>query len=126
MPVLIHFASVTSLFSSYNISLIENLAFIDVSKGRVADLQRWPDGVQAAVEAKEGLAVTEGGRILDTITLQALMHRYPMVCDMTDTAVEATDQLHSFYDLQISVIDRNEPLQHFDEADRVYTTILHD
>ena len=99
------------------------VALIDASKGRVADLQRWPDGVQAAVEAKEGLAVTEGGRILDTITLQALMHRYPMVCGMTGTAVEATDQLRSFYDLRVSVIDRNEPLQRFDEADRVYATI---
>lgn len=99
------------------------VALIDASKGRVADLQRWPDGVQAAVEAKEGLAVTEGGRILDTITLQALMHRYPMVCGMTGTAVEATDQLRSFYNLRVSVIDRNEPLQRFDEADRVYATI---
>lgn len=99
------------------------VALIDASKGRVADLQRWPDGVQAAVEAKEGLAVTEGGRILDTITLQVLMHRYPMVCGMTGTAVEATDQLRSFYDLRVSVIDRNEPLQRFDEADRVYATI---
>lgn len=99
------------------------VALIDASKGRVADLQRWPDGVQAAVEAKEGLVVTEGGRILDTITLQALMHRYPMVCGMTGTAVEATDQLRSFYDLRVSVIDRNEPLQRFDEADRVYATI---
>ncbi len=99
------------------------VALIDASKGRVADLQRWPDGVQAAVEAKEGLAVTEGGRILDTITLQALMGRYPMVCGMTGTAVEATDQLRSFYNLRVSVIERNKPLQRFDEADRVYATI---
>lgn len=99
------------------------VALIDASKGRVADLQRWPDGVQAAVEAKEGLAVTEGGRILDTITLQALMRRYPMVCGMTGTAVEATDQLRSFYDLRVSVIERNKPLARFDEQDRVYATI---
>ncbi len=99
------------------------VALIDASKGRVADLQRWPDGVQAAVEAKEGLAVTEGGRILDTITLQALMHRYPIVCGMTGTAVVATEQIRTFYDLRVSVIDRNEPLQRFDEADRVYATI---
>lgn len=98
------------------------VALIDASKGRVADLQRWPDGVQAAVEAKEGLAVTEGGKILDTITLQALMGRYPMVCGMTGTAVEATDQLRSFYNLHVSVIERNKPLQRFDEADRVYAT----
>lgn len=28
---------------------------VDASRGRVAELQRWPDGLQAAVEAKEGL-----------------------------------------------------------------------
>ncbi|MBC3185602.1 accessory Sec system translocase SecA2 [Corynebacterium sp. zg-331] len=96
---------------------------IDASRGRVADLQRWPDGLQAAVEAKEGLRVTEGGKILDTITLQALMGRYPLVCGMTGTAVEATDQLRQFYDLRVSVIERNKPLRRFDEADRIYATM---
>ncbi|GAB3693928.1 accessory Sec system translocase SecA2 [Corynebacterium nasicanis] len=98
------------------------VALIDASRGRVADLQRWPDGLQAAVEAKEGLDVTEGGRILDTITLQALMRRYPMVCGMTGTAVEATDQLRQFYGLHVSVIDRHKELRRFDEADRIYAT----
>ncbi|BAF54492.1 accessory Sec system translocase SecA2 [Corynebacterium glutamicum] len=96
---------------------------IDASRGRVADLQRWPDGLQAAVEAKEGLAVSEGGKILDTITLQALIGRYPMACGMTGTAVEATNQLRTFYDLHVSVIERNHPLKRFDEADRIYATM---
>lgn len=99
------------------------VALVDASRGRVAELQRWPDGLQAAVEAKEGLDVTEGGRILDSITLQALMRRYPMVCGMTGTAVEATDQLRQFYDLHVSVIDRDKELQRFDEADRIYHTM---
>src|SRR5699024_1549850 len=102
---------------------LSKVLLIDASRGRVADLQRWPDGLQAAVEAKEGLAVTEGGRILDTITLQALVGRYPMVCGMTGTAVEATDQLRTFYDLHVSVIERNNPLKRFDEADRIYATM---
>lgn len=96
---------------------------IDASRGRVADLQRWPDGLQAAVEAKEGLEVTEGGRILDTITLQELMRRYPMVAGMTGTAVEATDQLRQFYDLHVSVIDRNRPLARIDDPDYIYATV---
>lgn len=95
---------------------------IDASRGRVADLQRWPDGLQAAVEAKEGLDVTEGGKILDQITLQALMRRYPMICGMTGTAVEATDQLRQFYGLRVSVIDRNKPLRRVDEPERVFAT----
>ena len=96
---------------------------VDASRGRVAELQRWPDGLQAAVEAKEGLDVSEGGRILDSITLQALMRRYPLVCGMTGTAVEATDQLRQFYDLRVSVIERAKELKRFDEADRVYATM---
>ncbi|WP_257202244.1 accessory Sec system translocase SecA2 [Corynebacterium cystitidis] len=99
------------------------VALVDASRGRVAELQRWPDGLQAAVEAKEGLDVTEGGRILDSITLQALMRRYPLVCGMTGTAVEATDQLRQFYGLHVSVIDRDKELQRFDEADRIYHTM---
>ncbi len=99
------------------------VALVDASRGRVAELQRWPDGLQAAVEAKEGLKVSEGGRILDSITLQALMRRYPTVCGMTGTAVEATDQLRSFYDLHVAVIDRANELKRFDEADRIYATM---
>lgn len=99
------------------------VALVDASRGRVAELQRWPDGLQAAVESKEGLAVSEGGRILDSITLQALMRRYPLACGMTGTAVEATDQLRSFYDLHVAVIDRANELKRFDEADRIYATM---
>ena len=99
------------------------VALVDASRGRVTELQRWPDGLQAAVESKEGLAVSEGGRILDSITLQALMRRYPLACGMTGTAVEATDQLRSFYDLHVAVIDRANELKRFDEADRIYATM---
>jgi preprotein translocase subunit SecA len=44
---------------------------INASRGRIAQLQRWPDGLQAAVEAKEGIETTETGEVLDTITVQA-------------------------------------------------------
>lgn len=98
------------------------VSLVDASRGRVAELQRWPDGLQAAVEAKEGLSVSEGGRILDSITLQALMRRYPTVCGMTGTAVEATEQLRTFYGLHVSVIERATPTRRFDEADRIYAT----
>ena len=51
---------------------------INASRGRVAQLQRWPDGVQAAVEIKEGLAQTDSGEVIDTLTVQALIGRYPV------------------------------------------------
>lgn len=98
------------------------VALIDASRGRVADLQRWPDGLQAAVEAKEGLRVTDGGRILDQLTIQAIIGTYPEVCGMTGTALAAGDQLRQFYNLYVSVIEPNVPPQRLDEADRVYVT----
>jgi preprotein translocase subunit SecA len=96
---------------------------INASRGRIATLQRWPDGLQAAVEAKEGIETTETGEVLDTITVQALINRYPKVCGMTGTALAAGEQLRQFYKLGVSPIPPNKPNIRQDETDRVYVTI---
>lgn len=95
---------------------------INSSRGRIAQLQRWPDGLQAAVEAKEGIETTETGEVLDTITVQALINRYPTVCGMTGTALAAGEQLRQFYKLGVSPIPPNTPNIREDESDRVYIT----
>lgn len=95
---------------------------INASRGRIAALQRWPDGLQAAVEAKEGIETTETGEVLDTITVQALVNRYPTVCGMTGTALAAGEQLRQFYQLGVSPIPPNMPNIREDETDRVYIT----
>ncbi|MGE2691547.1 accessory Sec system translocase SecA2 [Mycolicibacterium pulveris] len=96
---------------------------INASRGRIAQLQRWPDGLQAAVEAKEGIETTETGEVLDTITVQALINRYPRVCGMTGTALAAGEQLRQFYKLAVSPIAPNTPNIRQDEPDRVYATL---
>jgi preprotein translocase subunit SecA len=95
---------------------------INASRGRVARLQRWPDGLHAAVEAKEGLATSQSGEILDSITIQSLVGRYPTVCGMTGTAVAAGEQLREFYGLEIVVIPPNRPCVRTDEPGRLYAT----
>ncbi len=95
---------------------------INSSRGRIAQLQRWPDGLQAAVEAKEGIETTETGEVLDTITVQALINRYATVCGMTGTALAAGEQLRQFYKLSVSPIPPNTPNIRADESDRVYIT----
>lgn len=95
---------------------------INASRGRVAQLQRWPDGVQAAVELKEGLAHTDSGEVIDTITVQALIGRYPTVCGMTGTALPAGEQFRQFYGLAVSQIPSNTPSIREDLPDRVYDT----
>ena len=95
---------------------------INASRGRIATLQRWPDGLQAAVEVKEGIETTETGEVLDTITVQALINRYPTVCGMTGTALAAGEQLRQFYSLGVSPIPPNTPTVRDDEPDWVYIT----
>ena len=96
---------------------------INESRGRVARRQRWPDGLHAAVEAKEGLAASESGEILDTITIQSLVRRYQTICGMTGTAVAAGEQFREFYGLEIAVIPPNRPCVRADEPDRLYPTV---
>ncbi|MER7545890.1 accessory Sec system translocase SecA2 [Spirillospora sp. NPDC127506] len=95
---------------------------ISESRGRVALLQRWPDGLQAAVEAKEALEASPSGEILDSITVQELIGRYPVRCGMTGTAMAVSGQLTEFYSLQIAVIPPNRPCVREDRPDRLYAT----
>ncbi|WP_131737574.1 accessory Sec system translocase SecA2 [Actinomadura roseirufa] len=95
---------------------------ISEARGRVALLQRWPDGLQAAVEAKEALAASPSGEILDSVTVQELIGRYPVRCGMTGTAMAVAGQLTEFYSLEIAVVPPNRPCVRADEPDRLYAT----
>jgi len=96
---------------------------ISQSRGRVAQLQRWPDGLQAAVEAKEAIAASDSGEILDAVTVESLVRRYPRLCGMTGTAVTVGEQLRQFYGLEVAVIPPNRPCVREDQPDRLYATL---
>ncbi|GAA4604838.1 preprotein translocase subunit SecA [Actinoplanes octamycinicus] len=95
---------------------------VDSFRGRVAQRRRWPDGLHAAVEAKESLTSTGGGTILATITLQAFVNQYSRVAGMTGTALPVGDQLLEFYGLEVVVLPPHRPRIRVDEPDRVYAT----
>ncbi|MGC4791672.1 accessory Sec system translocase SecA2 [Micromonospora sp. DT178] len=99
-----------------------SVELIDEMRGRVAQRRRWPDGLQAAVEAKEGLDATAEGEVLGTIAVQAYIALYPKVCGMTATAVLVGDQLREFFNLEVAVIPPNTPCVREDEPDRIYAT----
>jgi preprotein translocase subunit SecA len=96
---------------------------VSQSRGRVARLQRWPDGLHAAVEAKEGLAASESGEVLDSMTTQALVGRYPTACGMTGTALAVGEQLREFYRLEVAVIPPDRPCVREDQPDRLHQTL---
>jgi len=95
---------------------------VDEFTGRIADKRRWPDGLQAAIEAKENIAIQNKGNILNSITLQHFLQLYPKRSGMTATAQSATDELKQFYNLDTVVIPPYRPCIRVDDKDRIFQT----
>ena len=75
------------------------IEIVDEFTGRVVADRHWPDGLQAALEAKEGLSPAAGGRILGSMTCSRFLRGYPRLCGMTGTAQEAAAELDGAYGL---------------------------
>ena len=97
------------------------IELVDELTGRVAEDRHWPDGLQAALEAKEGLERQADGQILNSITLEHLLSRYPRLCGMTGTAQSAASELHDLYGLGVVVIPTHQPRVRRDRRDLIFT-----
>ncbi|GGA59782.1 protein translocase subunit SecA 2 [Pseudoclavibacter endophyticus] len=98
------------------------IELVNAARGRVAHHQRWPDGLHAAVEAKEGLEPSPRSVVLDSITVQDLVRGYQRLGGMSGTVVAVADEFTEFYDLPSGRVERNEPCRRVDELDRVFLT----
>ena len=94
---------------------------VDDFTGRVADKRQWPDGLQGAIEAKEGLAVTREGRMLNSITVQHFLRSYPRLCGMTATAQSSAGELDAFYGLAVVVIPTHRACRRVDHPAVIFT-----
>jgi len=94
---------------------------VDEFTGRVVEDRHWPDGLQAAVEAKEKLRLGAGGSILGSITLQHFLQLYPKICGMTATAQASADELFEFYGLRVVVFPPHKPCIRKDHSDLVFS-----
>lgn len=97
------------------------ISLVDEFTGRVVEDRRWPDGLQRALEAKEGLGVQPGGRILGSITLHHFLDQYPTLAGMTATAQPAAEEFHELYSLNVVPIPPNQPCIREDLPDRIFT-----
>ncbi|MGB4137195.1 MAG: accessory Sec system translocase SecA2 [Microbacterium sp.] len=98
------------------------ITLINTTRGRVAHLQRWPDGLHAALEAKEHLPVSAPGVILDQITVQDLLLQYETRAGMSGTVTAVAEELIEFYKLPAGRVERHEPNQRVDVADSIVLT----
>jgi preprotein translocase subunit SecA len=98
------------------------IGVIDELTGRVVADRHWPDGLQAALEAKEALDRRSDGRILGSITLQHFLRGYPRLCGMTGTAQAAATELRDVYRLPVVVLPTHRPTIRIDHPDAVFVT----
>ncbi len=98
------------------------IELVDEFTGRVADKRRWPDGLQAALEAKENIDIQAKGNILNSISLQHFLQLYPSICGMTATAQAAEEEFREFYNLNIVVIPPNRECIRIDHRDIIFRT----
>lgn len=90
------------------------------SRGRVATSQRWPDGLQAAVETKEGLTQTEQGEVLDQLLIRDLIKSFAAVTGMSGTAVAVAEYLRTNYELDAGRIPPHKVCVRRDLPEQIY------
>ncbi|SJM53749.1 accessory Sec system translocase SecA2 [Gulosibacter sp. 10] len=99
------------------------LRLVSDARGRTADRRRWPDGLHAAVERKEGLEVTVRAEILDQVLVESVVRGYRSITGMSGTALEAAERLADDLQLKTAVVPAHRPCIREDEPDRLFAGI---
>ena len=94
---------------------------IDALTGRLVDKRRWPHGLHAALEAKEGVEIQKEGSVLGSLTIQHLAAMYPKLAGMTATAQPSAKELDECYGLHITAIPPNKPCMRKDQPNLVFS-----
>ena len=88
----------------------DTIEIVDEFTGRIFSDRNWRDGLHQAVEAKEGVTITEERRTIAKISRQRYFQRYQMLCGMTGTADGHQRELQSCYRTPVVIIPRRKKL----------------
>lgn len=95
---------------------------VDEFTGRLMPGRRYSEGLHQAIEAKEGAKIQRESRTLATVTFQNFFRLYEKLSGMTGTAATEAEEFAKIYDLEVTSIPTNRPIQRDDLADRVFKT----
>jgi preprotein translocase subunit SecA len=97
------------------------VVLIDRGTGRRRPDSRYQHGLQAALEAKEGVTVHPEPEALAQISAQGLMTQYSHIAGMTGTALAARDDFRRAYGLDVVALPPTQPSRRTDHLTRLYT-----
>ncbi|AIE61385.1 accessory Sec system translocase SecA2 [Bacillus methanolicus] len=93
---------------------------IDKFTGRIMEGRTFSEGLHQAIEAKEGLEITEENDTLATITIQNYFRMYKTLSGMTGSATPSKQEFLETYNLQVVSIPPNRPVQRIDYDDLIF------
>ena len=98
------------------------IVIVDEHTGRTLPGRRWSGGIHQAIEAKEGVTITNESQTLASTTFQNYFRIYQKLAGMTGTADTEAFEFRQIYGLDVVVIPTNLPMIRRDLNDRVYMT----
>ncbi|MFJ7732345.1 accessory Sec system translocase SecA2 [Lysinibacillus sp. NPDC097231] len=98
----------------------DKIELVDMFTGRILEGRSLSDGLHQAIEAKEGITITDENKSQAQITIQNYFRMYPKLSGMTGTAKTQEKEIREVYGMEVIQIPTNRPRQRIDQPDIIF------
>ncbi|HDD6752994.1 TPA: preprotein translocase subunit SecA [Staphylococcus aureus] len=95
---------------------------VDQFTGRTMPGRRFSEGLHQAIEAKEGVQIQNESKTMASITFQNYFRMYNKLAGMTGTAKTEEEEFRNIYNMTVTQIPTNKPVQRNDKSDLIYNS----
>lgn len=99
------------------------IQLVDSFTGRIMEGRAFSEGLQQALQAKEGVEIEPETRILATTTYQNFFRLFKKLAGMTGTAKTEEREFIDIYNMRVIPIPTNLPMIRVDEEDEIYLNL---
>lgn len=99
------------------------IKLVDGFTGRIMEGRAFSEGLQQALQAKEGVEIEPETRILATTTYQNFFRLFKKLAGMTGTAKTEEREFIDIYNMRVVPIPTNLPMQRVDEEDVIFVDL---
>lgn len=100
----------------------DEVLIVDQFTGRTMPGRRFSEGLHQALEAKEGVTIQNESKTIASITYQNFFRMYNKLSGMTGTAKTEEEEFRNIYNMIVTKIPTNRPIQREDKNDLIYVT----
>lgn len=106
----------------YIVNSKNQINLIDQFTGRILKGVEYSDGLQQAIQAKEGVEIKPENKSLATITYQNFFRLYKKISGMTGTAKTEEEEFREIYNMRVTCIPTNKPIIRIDAKDCIFSS----